>query len=74
MIAARERGWKGKFTKPGRVLRPGANRVNGKCPLTPLEVKISFVSVCLSTELLEDNENEIYKKDNAKILFDTPLY
>nr|XP_043613563.1 protein ESMERALDA 1-like [Erigeron canadensis] len=38
MIAARERGWKGKFTKPGRVLQPGVNRVNGKCPLTPLEV------------------------------------
>ncbi|XP_027346868.1 protein ESMERALDA 1-like [Abrus precatorius] len=38
MIAARERGWKGKFTKPGRVIRPGAIRINGKCPLTPLEV------------------------------------
>ncbi|KAK9060057.1 hypothetical protein SSX86_020761 [Deinandra increscens subsp. villosa] len=38
MIAARERGWRGKFTKPGRILQPGVNRVNGKCPLTPLEV------------------------------------
>lgn len=38
MNAARERGWKGKFTKPGRVIRPGAYRRNGKCPLTPLEV------------------------------------
>ncbi|XP_010527785.1 PREDICTED: uncharacterized protein At1g04910 [Tarenaya hassleriana] len=38
MIAARERGWKGKFTKRGRVIRPGAIRLNGKCPLTPLEV------------------------------------
>ncbi|KAE8710283.1 phytanoyl-CoA 2-hydroxylase [Hibiscus syriacus] len=38
MIKARERGWKGKFTKPGRVIRPGAIRINGKCPLTPLEV------------------------------------
>ncbi|KAI9082114.1 hypothetical protein K1719_035854, partial [Acacia pycnantha] len=38
MIAARERGWKGKFTRPGRVIRPGAIRINGKCPLTPLEV------------------------------------
>ena len=42
MIAARERGWKGKFTKPGRVIRPGAIRINGKCPLTPLEVIISW--------------------------------
>lgn len=38
MDAARERGWKGKFTKRGRVIRPGAIRLNGKCPLTPLEV------------------------------------
>ncbi|KAL9269214.1 ESMERALDA 1-like protein, partial [Drosera capensis] len=38
MTAARERGWRGKFTKPGRVIRPGAIRINGKCPLTPLEV------------------------------------
>lgn len=45
MKAARERGWKGKFTKPGRVIRPGANRINGKCPLTPLEV--TFVASML---------------------------
>ncbi|XP_031262591.1 protein ESMERALDA 1 [Pistacia vera] len=38
MKEARERGWKGKFTRPGRVIRPGAIRINGKCPLTPLEV------------------------------------
>lgn len=38
MIAAREKGWRGKFTKPGRVIRPGSIRINGKCPLTPLEV------------------------------------
>ncbi|CAL1356142.1 unnamed protein product [Linum trigynum] len=38
MKAARERGWKGKFTKPGRTILPGAIRLNGKCPLTPLEV------------------------------------
>lgn len=49
MIAARERGWKGKFTKPGRVLRPGANRVNGKCPLTPLEVSFLPLLLCMFT-------------------------
>ncbi|XP_047969631.1 protein ESMERALDA 1 isoform X2 [Salvia hispanica] len=38
MDAARERGWKGKFTKRGKVILPGAIRLNGKCPLTPLEV------------------------------------
>ena len=40
MDAARERGWKGKFTKRGKVILPGAIRLNGKCPLTPLEVAI----------------------------------
>ena len=38
MIAVRERGWKGKFMKLGLVIRPGAIRINGKCPLTPLKV------------------------------------
>lgn len=38
MDIARERGWRGKFRRRGRVIRPGANRVDGKCPLTPLEV------------------------------------
>ncbi|GAB4828766.1 Protein ESMERALDA 1 [Ancistrocladus abbreviatus] len=38
MAMARERGWRGKFTKPGRVILPGSIRIDGKCPLTPLEV------------------------------------
>ncbi|KAG6553081.1 hypothetical protein Mapa_005418 [Marchantia paleacea] len=38
MDAARERGWRGKFTRNGRVVDPAANRVDGQCPLTPLEV------------------------------------
>ncbi|XP_072950790.1 O-fucosyltransferase 9-like [Typha angustifolia] len=38
MDNARERGWRGKFHKPGRVISPEANRRDGKCPLTPLEV------------------------------------
>lgn len=51
MDAARERGWKGKFTKRGKVIRPGAIRLNGKCPLTPLEVlyyvlNFLFSSLC----------------------------
>jgi hypothetical protein len=47
MNSARERGWRGKFTKRGRVIRPGAIRLNGKCPLTPLEVNyiISYIDV-----------------------------
>lgn len=38
MDIARERSWRGKFRKRGRIIRPGANRRDGKCPLTPLEV------------------------------------
>ncbi|KAJ7526597.1 hypothetical protein O6H91_16G014000 [Diphasiastrum complanatum] len=38
MEAARERGWRGKFTRPGRVLTPGFYRIDGRCPLTPMEV------------------------------------
>lgn len=38
MDVARERSWRGKFRRKHRVIKPGANRVDGKCPLTPLEV------------------------------------
>ncbi|CAI9755948.1 unnamed protein product [Fraxinus pennsylvanica] len=38
MDIVRERSWRGKFRRRGRVIKPGANRVDGKCPLTPLEV------------------------------------
>ncbi|OVA01531.1 GDP-fucose protein O-fucosyltransferase [Macleaya cordata] len=38
MDIARERSWRGKFRKRGRVIKPGAIRMDGKCPLTPLEV------------------------------------
>ncbi|XP_068661527.1 O-fucosyltransferase 9-like [Aristolochia californica] len=38
MDIARERGWRGKFNKTGRVIKPGRIRMDGKCPLTPLEV------------------------------------
>ncbi|XP_043713929.1 O-fucosyltransferase 9-like [Telopea speciosissima] len=38
MDIAREKGWRGKFNKTGRIINPGAIRMDGKCPLTPLEV------------------------------------
>ncbi|KAM0867862.1 hypothetical protein ACQ4PT_041684 [Festuca glaucescens] len=38
MENARERSWRGKFHRPDRVINPEANRRNGRCPLTPLEV------------------------------------
>ncbi|CAL9202627.1 unnamed protein product [Musa hybrid cultivar] len=38
MDSARQRGWKEKFKLRGHCLRPDLNRMQGKCPLTPLEV------------------------------------
>ncbi|XP_010274355.1 PREDICTED: uncharacterized protein At1g04910-like [Nelumbo nucifera] len=38
MDKIREKGWRGKFTREGREDRPDLNRIDGKCPLTPLEV------------------------------------
>ncbi|XP_057973779.1 O-fucosyltransferase 11-like isoform X2 [Malania oleifera] len=38
MDSVREKGWKGKFKRKDRVIRPGLNRIDGKCPLTPVEV------------------------------------
>jgi hypothetical protein len=42
MDNARERSWRGKFRRHGRVINPEANRRDGKCPLTPLEVSTSY--------------------------------
>ncbi|CAN4114192.1 unnamed protein product [Withania somnifera] len=55
MDIARERSWRGKFRRRGRVIRPGANRIDGKCPLTPLEGHSSRLAaldytVCLYSE------------------------
>lgn len=36
--AMRKRGWGKKFMQKGRVSEPGLNRVNGRCPMTPVEV------------------------------------
>ncbi|KAK7373118.1 hypothetical protein VNO80_06515 [Phaseolus coccineus] len=38
MDSVREKGWKGKFKRKDRIILPDLNRVEGKCPLTPLEV------------------------------------
>ncbi|KAJ8637305.1 hypothetical protein MRB53_011572 [Persea americana] len=54
MTAARERGWKGKFTRAGRIIRPGVNRMSGKCPLTPLEVGLMLRGMGF------DNNTSIY--------------
>ncbi|XP_022748105.1 uncharacterized protein At1g04910-like isoform X1 [Durio zibethinus] len=37
MDSFREKGWKGKFKRKDHVIAPALNRVEGKCPLTPVE-------------------------------------
>ena len=44
MDDAREWSWRGKFRRPHRMVRPGAVRKDGKCPLTPLEVILIYVN------------------------------
>lgn len=38
MDSFREHEWKGKFKRKDRVIIPALNRIEGKCPLTPVEV------------------------------------
>ncbi|XP_055835693.1 O-fucosyltransferase 10-like [Solanum dulcamara] len=38
MDVVREMGWGKKFKQKYRVIAPGLNRKNGKCPMTPVEV------------------------------------
>ncbi|KAG6784199.1 hypothetical protein POTOM_009885 [Populus tomentosa] len=38
MHSIREKGWKGKFKRKDLDFVAGRNRIDGKCPLTPLEV------------------------------------
>ncbi|KAK4359498.1 hypothetical protein RND71_021727 [Anisodus tanguticus] len=67
MDAARERGWRGKFTKRGKVIHPGAIRINGKCPLTPLEVGLMLrgmgfdksTSIYLASGKIYDSERHM---------------
>ncbi|XP_051148329.1 protein ESMERALDA 1-like [Andrographis paniculata] len=67
MNAAREKGWRGKFTRPGRVISPGANRLDGKCPLTPLEVGLMLrgmgfgksTSIYLASGKIYDSERHM---------------
>lgn len=48
MDSFREKGWKGKFKKKDLDFVAGRNRIDGKCPLTPLEVSLlctSFLAI-----------------------------
>ncbi|KAG2304428.1 hypothetical protein Bca52824_033079 [Brassica carinata] len=64
MDMAQERGWKGKFRRRGRVIRPGANRIDGKCPLTPLEVGMMLRGMGFNNNtLVYVAAGNIYKAD-----------
>lgn len=39
MDAIREKGWGKKFMRENRIIEPGLNRLNGRCPMTPVEVR-----------------------------------
>ncbi|KAL0351443.1 UNVERIFIED_CONTAM: O-fucosyltransferase 11 [Sesamum calycinum] len=56
MDAIREKGWGKKFMRENRIIEPGLNRVNGRCPMTPVEGFSSRLAaldymVCLSSEV-----------------------
>ncbi|KVH93586.1 GDP-fucose protein O-fucosyltransferase [Cynara cardunculus var. scolymus] len=38
MDSIRQKGWGEKFKRKDYVIAPGRNRMNGRCPMTPLEV------------------------------------
>ncbi|WOL12908.1 hypothetical protein Cni_G21677 [Canna indica] len=64
MDEARERGWRGKFSKPGRVIIPEARRRDGRCPLTPLEVGMMLRGMGFdTTTLLYVASGEIYSAE-----------
>ncbi|ONM55876.1 O-fucosyltransferase family protein [Zea mays] len=76
MDAAREIGWRGKFTKRGRVIRPGIIRMSGKCPLTPLEVGLMLRGMDFSNKTaIFLASGKIYKaeKNMASLLEMFPL-
>ncbi|XP_060673771.1 O-fucosyltransferase 11 isoform X3 [Ziziphus jujuba] len=54
MDSIREKGWRLKFKQKGRVILPGLNRIQGKCPLTPLEVGLMLRGMGF------DNNTSIY--------------
>ncbi|KAF6985010.1 hypothetical protein CFC21_002933 [Triticum aestivum] len=66
MDVAREIGWRGKFTKRGKVIRPGVIRMNGKCPLTPLEVGLMLRGMGFSNKTaIYLASGKIYKSEKT---------
>lgn len=45
MDSIREKGWGEKFIRKAHIIAPDLNRINGKCPMTPLEVSLSHLKI-----------------------------
>lgn len=72
MENVRERSWRGKFHRPGRVIDPEANRRNGRCPLTPLEVAMFVPSnLCVSELLVSYSFLEPVPRLSTEVLMDS---
>ncbi|KAJ8551224.1 hypothetical protein K7X08_000594 [Anisodus acutangulus] len=50
MDVVREKGWGKKFKQKYRVIQPGVNRINGKCPMTPVEVGMMLTGMGFSKD------------------------
>ncbi|XP_058722015.1 O-fucosyltransferase 9 isoform X2 [Vicia villosa] len=63
MDIARERSWRGKFRRKHRIIKPGVHRVEGRCPLTPLEVGMMLRGMGFdNTTLVYVAAGKIYKE------------
>lgn len=47
MDSIRVKGWGKKFKRKAHIIAPDLNRINGKCPMTPLEVVFVTQIFCL---------------------------
>ncbi|XP_047959098.1 O-fucosyltransferase 10-like isoform X1 [Salvia hispanica] len=64
MEAARKRGWGKKFALKNQISEAGLNRVNGKCPMTPVEVGLMLRGMGFSKNTpIYLASGRIYKED-----------
>ncbi|KAG8378308.1 hypothetical protein BUALT_Bualt08G0123900 [Buddleja alternifolia] len=66
MDAIREKGWGKKFTRKDRIFAPGDNRVNGRCPMTPVEVGMMLRGMGFSNDTpIYLASGKIYKEETT---------
>ncbi|GFP89754.1 uncharacterized protein at1g04910 [Phtheirospermum japonicum] len=62
--AIREKGWAKKFMQKGRIYAPDLNRVNGRCPMTPVEVGMMLRGMGFSNDTpIYLASGKIYKEE-----------